>query len=263
MAARLPTLPTDLGAEKFFNIKCRKAGLQPRLTVIVATTRGLKMHGGVALEKIGNPDAEGLRRGFANLDRHVRNLQSFGQTVVVCLNRYDTDTDSEIAMCRAHCESLGVGFALNSAYAEGGRGAEELARLVAETIEAHPSAPLSFTYADEDDIETKAEKVARNIYGADGVTFSAGARRTLERIRHSGAEKFPVCIAKTQYSFSADAHAYGVPTGYNIHIREVVPNFGAEMVVLVAGDIMRMPGLPRHPQAERIDVVNGEIVGLS
>ena len=253
----------DLGAEKFFNIKCRKAGLQPRLTVIVATTRGLKMHGGVALEKIGKPDAEGLRRGFANLDRHVRNLQSFGQTVVVCLNRYDTDTDSEIAMCRAHCESLGVGFALNSAYAEGGRGAEELARLVAETIEAHPSAPLSFTYADEDDIETKAEKVARNIYGADGVTFSAGARRTLERIRHSGAEKFPVCIAKTQYSFSADAHAYGVPTGFNIHIREVVPNFGAEMVVLVAGDIMRMPGLPRHPQAERIDVVNGEIVGLS
>ena len=253
----------DLGAEKFFNIKCRKAGLQPRLTVIVATTRGLKMHGGVALEQIGLPEAEGLRRGFANLDRHVHNIQSFGQSVVVCFNRYDTDTDEEIAMCRAHCEALGVGFAVNSAYSEGGRGAEELARLVVDTIENRPSGPLAFTYADDDDIEVKAEKVARDIYGAAGVTFSASARRTLERIRHLGAEKFPVCIAKTQYSFSADAHAYGVPTGFKIHIREVVPNFGTEMVVLVAGDIMRMPGLPRHPQAEHIDVVNGEIVGLS
>ena len=253
----------DLGAEKFFNIKCRKAGLQPKLTVVVATTRGLKMHGGVPLEQIGNPDAAGLQRGFANLDRHVRNMQAFGQTVVVCFNRYDTDTEEEIALCRAHCEALGVGFAVNSAYSEGGRGAEELARLVVETIERKPSGPLSFTYADDDPIEVKAEKVARQVYGADGVTFSPAARRAIERIRQLGVGHYPVCIAKTQYSFSADAHAYGVPRGFKIHIREVVPNFGAEMIVLVAGDMMRMPGLPKHPQAERIDLVDGEIVGLS
>ena len=253
----------DLGAEKFFNIKCRKAGLQPKLTVVVATTRGLKMHGGVPLEQIGNPDAAGLQRGFANLDRHVRNMQAFGQTMVVCFNRYDTDTEEEIALCRAHCEALGVGFAVNSAYSEGGRGAEELARLVVETIERKPSGPLSFTYADDDPIEVKAEKVARQVYGADGVTFSPAARRAIERIRQLGVGHYPVCIAKTQYSFSADAHAYGVPRGFKIHIREVVPNFGAEMIVLVAGDMMRMPGLPKHPQAERIDLVDGEIVGLS
>ena len=253
----------DLGAEKFFNIKCWKAGLQPKLTVVVATTRGLKMHGGVPLEQIGNPDAAGLQRGFANLDRHVRNMQAFGQTVVVCFNRYDTDTEEEIALCRAHCEALGVGFAVNSAYSEGGRGAEELARLVVETIERKPSGPLSFTYADDDPIEVKAEKVARQVYGADGVTFSPAARRAIERIRQLGVGHYPVCIAKTQYSFSADAHAYGVPRGFKIHIREVVPNFGAEMIVLVAGDMMRMPGLPKHPQAERIDLVDGEIVGLS
>ncbi len=253
----------DLGAEKFFNIKCRKAGLQPKLTVVVATTRGLKMHGGVPLEQIGNPDAAGLQRGFANLDRHVRNMQAFGQTVVVCFNRYDTDTEEEIALCRAHCEALGVGFAVNSAYSEGGRGAEELARLVVETIERKPSGPLSFTYADDDPIEVKAEKVARQVYGADGVTFSPAARRAIERIRQLGVGHYPVCIAKTQYSFSADAHAYGVPRGFKIHIREVVPNFGAEMIVLVVGDMMRMPGLPKHPQAERIDLVDGEIVGLS
>ena len=253
----------DLGAEKFFNIKCRKAGLQPKLTVVVATTRGLKMHGGVPLEQIGNPDAAGLQRGFANLDRHVRNMQAFGQTMVVCFNRYDTDTEEEIALCRAHCEALGVDFAVNSAYSEGGRGAEELARLVVETIERKPSGPLSFTYADDDPIEVKAEKVARQVYGADGVTFSPAARRAIERIRQLGVGHYPVCIAKTQYSFSADAHAYGVPRGFKIHIREVVPNFGAEMIVLVAGDMMRMPGLPKHPQAERIDLVDGEIVGLS
>ena len=253
----------DLGAEKFFNIKCRKAGLNPKLTVIVATTQGLKMHGGIALEHIKEPNAEGLRKGLANLDKHIANMQGFGQTVVVCFNRYATDTEDEIALCREHCEAMGVGFAVNNAFTEGGRGAEELAALVVRTIEEKPSRPVVFTYADEDDVEVKAEKVARRVYGADGVVFSATARKMLERIRQLGIGHYPVCIAKTQYSFSADAHAYGVPEGFKIQVRDIVLNCGAEMIVLVAGDIMRMPGLPKSPQAERIDLVNGEIIGLS
>ena len=253
----------DLGAEKFFNIKCRAAGLNPKLTVIVATTQGLKMHGGVAVENIKYPNPEGLQRGFANLDQHIRNMQDFGQTVVVCFNRFATDTDEEIELCRAHCEAVGVGFAVNTAYADGGAGAEELARIVVDTIAQHPSRPVKFTYADSDDVEAKAAKVALRVYGADGVEFSPAARRALKRIYALGIEHFPVCIAKTQYSFSADAHAYGVPSGFKIPIREIVLALGAEMIVLVAGDIMRMPGLPRHPQAEHIDLVDGEIKGLS
>ncbi len=253
----------DLGAEKFYDIKCRAAGLNPKLTVIVATTQGLKMHGGVAVENIKYPNPEGLQRGFANLDQHIRNMQDFGQTVVVCFNRFATDTDEEIELCRAHCEAVGVGFAVNTAYADGGAGAEELARIVVDTIAQHPSRPVKFTYADSDDVEAKAAKVALRVYGADGVEFSPAARRALKRIYALGIEHFPVCIAKTQYSFSANAHAYGVPSGFKIPIREIVLALGAEMIVLVAGDIMRMPGLPRHPQAEHIDLVAGEIMGLS
>ena len=191
-------------------------------------------------------------------------MQGFGQTVVVCFNRYDTDTDDEIALCKRHCESLGVGFAVNSAYSRGGEGAVELAQLVVDTIETKPSSEeICFTYNDTDSIETKAEKVARAIYGADGVDFSPAAKRMLARIDALGISHYPVCIAKTQYSFSADAHAYGVPHGFRIRVRDIVVNCGAEMIVLVAGDIMRMPGLPRSPQAERIDIVDGEITGLS
>lgn len=254
----------DLGAEKFFNVKCRKAGLVPKLTVIVATTQGLKMHGGIPLEDIKKPNSDGLQKGFENLDKHIRNMQGFGQTVVVCFNRYDTDTDDEIALCKRHCESLGVGFAVNSAYSRGGESAVELAQLVVDTIETKPSTEeICFTYNDTDSIETKAEKVARAIYGADGVDFSPAAKRMLARIDALGISHYPVCIAKTQYSFSADAHAYGVPHGFRIRVRDIVVNCGAEMIVLVAGDIMRMPGLPRSPQAERIDIVDGEITGLS
>lgn len=253
----------DLGAEKFFNIKCRKSGLNPKLTVIVATTQGLKMHGGVALEEIKQPNPEGLCKGFENLDRHIANMKGFGQSVIVCFNRYATDTDEEIELCRTHCASQGVGFAVNNAYSEGGQGALELAQLVVRTIEETPSQPVVFTYDDSDDIEVKAEKVARKIYGADKVIFSSAARKMLERIRQSGIGNYPVCIAKTQYSFSADAHAYGVPHGFNLQIRDIVINCGAEIIVLIAGDIMRMPGLPKSPQAERIDLVNGEIEGLS
>ena len=253
----------DLGAEKFFNIKCRKSGLQPSLTVLVATTQGLKMHGGVPLDGIKLPNREGLVKGMENLDKHVRNLQGFGQTVVVCFNRFATDTDDEIALCREHCAQLGVGFAVNNAFNEGGEGAVELAQLVVDTIAAHPSKPLSFTYPDEASIEAKAEAVCRNIYGADKVVFAPAAKRMIEKIREMGLSHFPICIAKTQYSFSADQKAYGVPRGFTINIRDIVINCGAELIVLIAGDILRMPGLPKSPQAERIDIVDGEIVGLS
>ncbi len=253
----------DLGAEKFFNIKCRKSGLNPKLTVIVATTQGLKMHGGVAVEQIKEPNEDGLQKGFENLDKHIRNMKEFGQSVVVCFNRYATDTDEEIALCRKHCELQGVGFAVNNAFAEGGKGAEELAELVVQTIALKPSKPVVYSYSDADSVEVKAEKVVQKVYGADGVVFSAAARKMLERIHKLGVENYPICIAKTQYSFSADAHAYGVPHGFKIQIRDIVVNCGAEMIVLIAGDIMRMPGLPKSPQAERIDLVNGEIEGLS
>ncbi|MBQ5742248.1 MAG: formate--tetrahydrofolate ligase [Bacteroidaceae bacterium] len=253
----------DLGAEKFYNIKCRKSGLQPALTILVATTQGLKMHGGVPVEEIKQPHPEGLKEGLRNLDRHIANLQSFGQTVVVCFNRFATDTDEEIDFCRQHCNSIGVGFAVNNAFNEGGSGAEELAQLVVDTIDNKPSAPLQFTYPDEASVEEKALAVCQKIYGADGVTFSPQAKKMIERIKELGITNYPICIAKTQYSFSADAKAYGCPKGFSIHIRDIVVNCGAEMLVLVAGDIMRMPGLPRSPQAERIDLIDGEIVGLS
>ena len=253
----------DLGAEKFYDIKCRKSGLQPALTILVATTQGLKMHGGVPVEEIKQPNLQGLAHGLANLDRHIHNLQGFGQTVLVCFNRYATDTDEEIELCRKHCAELGVPFAVNNAFNEGGAGAEELARLVVQTIDEHPSEPLRLAYDDDMSVEQKAEAVARKVYGADGVTFSPAAKRMLQRVQEMGISHYPVCIAKTQYSFSADARAYGVPTGFKINVRDIVINCGAEMLVLVAGDIMRMPGLPRSPQAERIDLVNGEIEGLS
>ena len=254
----------DLGAEKFFNIKCRKNGLQSALTVLVATTQGLKMHGGVPETEIKQPNLAGLQEGLKNLDRHIANLQGFGQTVVVCFNRYAADTDDEIELCRQHCAELGVGFAINNAYVEGGKGAEELAHLVVDTIEQNPSKPLQLSYPDEVSVEEKAEAVAKKVYGADGVTFSPAAKKMIEKINAMGISHYPICIAKTQYSFSADAKAYGVPKGFKINIRDIVINCGAEMLVLIAGDIMRMPGLPKSPQAERIDLTpGGEIDGLS
>ena len=254
----------DLGAEKFFNIKCRKNGLQPALTVLVATTQGLKMHGGVPETEIKQPNLAGLQEGLKNLDRHIANLQGFGQTVVVCFNRYAADTDEEIELCRQHCAELGVGFAINNAYVEGGKGAEELAHLVVDTIEQKPSKPLQLSYPDEVTVEEKAEAVAKKVYGADGVTFSPAAKKMIDKINAMGISHYPICIAKTQYSFSADAKAYGVPKGFKINIRDIVINCGAEMLVLIAGDIMRMPGLPKSPQAERIDLTpEGEIDGLS
>ena len=228
----------DLGAEKFYNIKCRKAGIAPKLTVLVATTQGLKMHGGVDLALIKEPNMEGLKKGLDNLDKHIANIQSFGQTVVVCFNRYATDVDEEIDFCRAHCAEMGVGFAVNNAFVEGGAGAVELAELVVKTIEENPSAPLNFTYDDNDSVEVKATKLAQKIYGADKVIFSAAAKKMLAKIEELGVGHYPICVAKTQYSFSADAKAYGVPKNFNINIKDIVLNCGSEMIVLIAWAIL-------------------------
>lgn len=253
----------DLGAEKFYDIKCRKSGLQPKLTVIVATTQGLKMHGGVPVDKIKEPDAEGLIRGLDNLDRHIDNLKKYGQSVVVSFNRFATDSDYELEILRKHCENKGVGFAVNNAFMEGGDGAVELAKVVVDTIENRPSQPLQLMYEDTDDIKTKIEKVCKNVYGASKVTYGKAAERMLLRIQKLGIENYPVCIAKTQFSFSADKNLFGCPKDFTINIRDLVINNGAEMIVAIAGDIMRMPGLSKSPQAERINIVDGNIEGLS
>ena len=254
----------DLGAEKFFDIKCRKSGLQPSLTVLVATAQGLKMHGGVALDAIAQPNLEGLKKGFPNLDKHVRNLRSFGQTVVVVFNRYAADTDEEMALLRQHCEEdLKAPFVINHAYMEGGKGAAEMAQIVVDAIENNPSQPLRFPYADEEGLHEKITAVATKIYGAGQVTFAPTALRKLKQATENGMSHFPVCIAKTQFSFSADATKYGAAEGFDFHIRDIVINAGSEMIVALAGDIIRMPGLPKSPQALRIDYKDGEITGLS
>lgn len=254
----------DLGAEKFYDIKCRKSGLQPKLTVIVATAQGLKMHGGISLDKIKEPSLEGVRSGLANLDKHIRNLTSFGQTVIVAFNKYVNDSEEEIEYVRNHCEQLlGVGFAVNNAFAEGGEGAVELAKLVVDTIEKKPSLPLEYAYEDEDSVEDKISKVACNIYGASMITYSSAARKKLKRIQSLGVSHFPICIAKTQYSFSTDPKIYGAVNNFEFHVQDIVINQGAEMLVVIAGEILRMPGLPKEPQALHIGIVNGEIEGLS
>lgn len=254
----------DLGAEKFYDIKCRKAGLQPALTVLVATAQGLKMHGGVPLDQIVKPNLEGLRAGLPNLDKHLHNLRSFGQNVVIVFNRFAADTDEEMELLRRHCEEvLEAPFVINNAYAEGGAGAEEMARIVVDAVEKTPSAPLRFAYEDSDSLRTKIEKVACHLYGAASVTFAKPALTRLRLAETLGMSHFPVCIAKTQFSFSDDPKQYGAAEGFDFLIRDVVINAGAEMIVAIAGDIMRMPGLPKAPQALNIDYINGEITGLS
>ena len=253
----------DLGAEKFFNIKCRKAGLSPKLTVIVATAQSLKLHGGVPEKEIKEPNIEGLKNGFANLNKHIENMKSFGQQVIVTFNRFATDTDKEIALVAEHCKEKGVGFAMNNVFSEGGEGGTELARLVVDTIENHPSAPLQYTYDLNDPIRTKVQKVAQKIYGASSIVYTTLADKKLRQIESLGISHYPICIAKTQYSFSSDPKAYGVAKDFELKVRDVIINNGAEMIVVVMGEIMRMPGLPKEPQARKIDIVDGMIEGLS
>ena len=253
----------DLGAEKFYDIKCRRGGLSPKLTVVVATTQALKMHGGVPVDDIKKPNTDGLVKGFGNLDKHVQNVRSFGQTVLVCFNRYDFDTDEEIDMVRKHCQELGVAFAENNAFMKGGEGAVTLAEEAVRLIKDNPSKPLTYAYDLNDSVPVKIEKIAKKLYGASNVIYHQVANNKLKLISDLGYSGFPVCIAKTQYSFSDDSTKYGVPEDFELTVRNFVINAGAEMIIAIAGDIMRMPGLPREPQARNIDVVNGEIVGLS
>lgn len=253
----------DLGAEKFFDIKCRQAGLKPDLTVLVASTLALKMHGGVDEKEIKLPNAEGLKRGFANLDRHIANLQKFGQTVLVCFNRFASDTEDEIALVMEHCAEKGVRCVINNAYVEGSEGAVELAEAAVELIENQPSAPLTYAYELEDGIKEKIEKVAKKIYGAGSVEFSLKAQKEIALLEKWGMGNLPVCIAKTQYSFSGDAKLYGSVEGFTLKIKDIELNAGSGFVVVLAGDIMRMPGLSKTPQAVNIRLAeDGNVEGL-
>ena len=252
----------DLGAEKFIDIKCRKAGIQPRLTIMVATIMGLKMHGGMQVGDPENGCCEHIRKGLENLDKHIANMQHMGQSVIVTLNRFGSDTDEEIAIVSEHCKKKGIGFALNEAYMKGSEGCMDLARLAVDEIAANPSQDITYCYADTDTVQDKITAVATRIYGAKKVVFKKQALKMIERISQWQLEHFPICIAKTQYSLSDDSKRYGVPKDFTLTISDLVINTGAEMIVVIAGDIMRMPGLPRHPQAERIDIQDGLLVGL-
>ena len=253
----------DLGAEKFFDIKCRKAGLTPKLTVIVATAQSLKLHGGVPENKIKEQNIEGMKNGFENLDKHVENMKRFGQEVIVTFNRYASDTDEEIALVAEHCREIGVGFCMNNVFAAGGEGGAELAKLVVDTIEKKPSTPLKYIYADNEPIRSKIKKVSEQIYGAASVVYTTLADKKIKQIESLGISHYPICIAKTQYSFSSDPKAYGVAKNFELKVRDIIINNGAEMIVVIMGEIMRMPGLPKDPQAKRIDIVDGVIEGLS
>ena len=253
----------DLGAEKFFDIKCRKAGLTPKLTVIVATAQSLKLHGGVPENKIKEQNIEGMKNGFENLDKHVENMKRFGQEVIVTFNRYASDTDEEIALVAEHCREIGVGFCMNNVFAAGGEGGAELAKLVVDTIEKKPSTPLKYIYEDNEPIRSKIKKVSEQIYGAASVVYTTLADKKIKQIESIGISHYPICIAKTQYSFSYDPKAYGVAKNFELKVRDIIINNGAEMIVVIMGEIMRMPGLPKDPQAKRIDIVDDVIEGLS
>ncbi len=252
----------DLGAEKFIDIKCRKTGLKPDAVVLVATVRALKYHGGADLKALGTEDLGALARGITNLERHLRNMtQVFGLPTVVALNHFTQDTDAEVALVAEHVQALGAKLVPARHWAEGGKGAVELAHEVARLCQT-PQA-MNFVYEDKDTLWEKARKIATRIYGADDISAAAPVRKRLEELQAQGYGHLPVCIAKTQSSFSTDATLRGAPSGHTVNIREVRLAAGAEFVVLVCGDIMTMPGLPAAPAAERIDVSDdGQVVGL-
>ncbi len=253
----------DLGAEKFFNIKCRVAGLKPRATVLVVTTGALKYHGGVADKDIKAPNREAVENGLLNVHKHLQNLHGFGQQVVVVLNKFGYDISDEIELVRKWCEQQDVPFAVDESFEKGGAGAIELAEVLVKTLEQEPVQALQLTYDSSDPVDEKIRKVARKIYGADDVSFDRKAIRMLKRISKFGWDHFPVCIAKTQYSFSDDAKQRGVARDFTLHVEDLIINSGAGFIVAVAGSIMRMPGLPKVPRAEVIDMKRGLVEGLS
>ena len=251
----------DLGAEKFMDIKCRKAGITPDAVVILATVKALKYNGGVKKDELAAPNLEAVKKGIVNLDKHIENLHAFGVPVVVTLNSFLTDTEEEYEFIKKHCEDMGCEFALARVWAEGGKGGEELAAKVIRTIENKKS-ELKFTYELDAPLKDKIEAIATKIYGAGSVTYSAEASRMLKKIEKMGYGNLPVCMAKNQYSLSDDPNALGRPEGFNVNIREVYVSAGAGFVVAITGTVMTMPGLPKVPAAENIDVVDDKIVGL-
>ena len=252
----------DLGAEKFVDIKCRKAGLHPSAAVVVATVRALKYHGGVAKENLNHENLEALSKGLPNLLQHVENVtRNFGLPCVVAINRFPTDTEAELALVREKCRELGVNVALSEVWSKGGAGGIELAEEVLRLVEGEDN--FHFVYEDDLPLKEKIEAVAAKIYRADGVSFTAAAKKQLDTIEKLGFGKLPVCMAKTQYSFSDDPTLLGAPRGFQITIKDVKVCSGAGFVVAKTGDIMTMPGLPKVPAAEKIDVdENGVITGL-
>ena len=252
----------DLGAEKFFDIKCRMAGLKPEAAVIVATVRALKMHGGVKKEDLGKPDAEAVKRGAVNLQRHIRNVKKFGLPCLVAVNRFLTDTEAEVEAVAAACAAEAAPAIRSDVWEKGGEGGVALAEALLRLLETSKAAfqPL---YDVKRPVKDKIETIAKEIYGAESVQFGAAAERALELLPRLGLGETPVCMAKTQYSFSDDASKLGAPSGYTLHVRDIVPAAGAGFVVALAGDIMTMPGLGKSPAAERIRIhPDGTIEGL-
>ncbi|HUK19967.1 MAG TPA: formate--tetrahydrofolate ligase [Gemmatimonadales bacterium] len=252
----------DLGAEKFFDIKCRMAGLNPEAAVIVATVRALKMHGGVAKDRLRDPDVAAVQRGAANLRRHIRNVKQFGVPAVVALNRFLTDSDAELQAVRDECAAEGVGVELCEVWEKGGDGGIAVGQAILRLLEQR-TAKFKPLYDEKRPIREKIETIATRIYGAAGVAFSPAAERALEQLPGLGLGETPVCMAKTQYSFSDDPAKLGAPTGYTLQVRDILPSAGAGFVVALAGDIMTMPGLSKTPAAEKIRVhPDGTIEGL-
>ena len=251
----------DLGAEKFLDIKCRFAGIHPDAVVIVATVRALKMHGGMAKTELTKVDMKALEAGLANLTKHIENIHKFGLPAVVAINAFPTDTKEELEFVRTKCQELGAEVALSEVWAKGGEGGLELAQKVDEAFRKKND--FRFIYDTEASVPQKIEAVAREIYGADGVDFTAAAKKNLQEIEELGFDKMPVCMAKTQYSLSDDAAKLGRPTGFRITVRELKISAGAGFIVALTGNILTMPGLPKHPAAENMDIdADGKITGL-
>ena len=252
----------DLGAEKFFDIKCQSAGLDTAAVVLVATCRALKMHGGISKDKLTEKNMIALQKGLANLDKHVENIHKFCEPPVVCLNRFTTDHDEEIELIRNHClQTLGVPFAVSNHFEEGGKGGLELAQAVIQHAEK-TSSPFCPLYDWKEDVKTKIWKVANGMYGAEKIVYTKKAERDLKSIEQLGYGELPICIAKTPQSLSDDPKLLGRPTGFTVTVREIIISAGAGFLVPITGDIMRMPGLPKKPQAENIDLIDGNITGV-
>ncbi len=251
----------DLGGEKFFDIKCKSADLSPAAVVLVATVKALKRHGGVLKDKLGDTDPAAVERGLPNLEKHIENVLAFGRTPIIALNHFPTDNDDELAVIRRMCEREQVPCALLQGFARGGDGATELAALVRDHADKVPQ-PVRTLYSWSEPVKQKLTTIATKMYGARAVFFSREAEQDLEQVRTLGAEAYPVCVAKTQMSLSDDPKRVGRPAGFDVMVRRLIVAAGAGFIVPLLGDIIRMPGLPASPQAERIDLINGEIVGI-